>query len=267
MLDAGSPLAQCRECGTQYPQSGRWLDLRPLEIRDREPAGWRLRQDEMERAYRELAADPAHTRLAYTNDFGPYADLLARCRGRVLDLGGGNGIVRHFLPAGCEYLSIDPSVAWLDWEWAALSNAFPCLAEPLVFVRAFGESLPFATASMDHALSFWSLNHSIDPRRVLAELARVLAPGGRLLVSLDDVAPSWRDVRRGAYRDRRWPTRASLIRQKLVSMVAGWPTEPDHLAIVERDLTRWCDGRFALASRSWVGTYLTLDLRRRLAGG
>jgi SAM-dependent methyltransferase len=41
--------------------------------------------------------------------------------------------------------------------------------------------LPFASAEFDCAVAAWMLYHVPDPDRALAELARVLAPGGRLV--------------------------------------------------------------------------------------
>lgn len=46
--------------------------------------------------------------------------------------------------------------------------------------------LPFADASFDAVLLSLSVEYLTDPRAVLAEAARVLAPGGRLLVSFSD---------------------------------------------------------------------------------
>jgi len=41
-----------------------------------------------------------------------------------------------------------------------------------------GQSLPFGDASFDFVAAFHSLEHVEDPRKVLAEVLRVLAPGG-----------------------------------------------------------------------------------------
>jgi SAM-dependent methyltransferase len=41
-----------------------------------------------------------------------------------------------------------------------------------------GQRLPFADASVDFVAAFHSLEHVDDPRKVLAEVRRVLAPGG-----------------------------------------------------------------------------------------
>jgi len=52
----------------------------------------------------------------------------------------------------------------------------------IVWKRGELEALPLADASVDIAVLSQALHHAIDPARALAEAARVLRPGGRLLV-------------------------------------------------------------------------------------
>lgn len=217
----------------------------------------------MTAAYRELVADPSHTVLAYHNDYGPFAPLLAGYSGRVLDIGGGNGLVRHFLPRGADYVSLDPSVDWLVVDaWQAVADEFPCLRQPLQFVRGFAEQIPFADGFFDGALAFWSLNHCVEPQQSLAELARVLRPGGRCLLVCDDVEPPWRDVVNRSYRDPRW-SHSRLAWEKSKALLLGWPLQPDHLPMRERDIVRWTRDPFRTRYRAWHGSYLAIELTRR----
>lgn len=259
-LDRHDAALACRACAARYPQRDPWPDLHPADTAA--PPGWHERQQEMVAAYRDLIADPAHARLAYRYDLEPFRPLLADWRGRILDVGGGNGLVRHILPSRCNYISLDPDVAWLDASWLSIADAFPCLYEPLTFVRGVGERMPLADASMDGALSFWSLNHAVEPSTLIAELARVVRPAGRVLIVLDDVEPTWGDVMGGAYADERFASRPALVWQKLRARVRGWPRQPDHLAIAEIDLARWMGQAFRPRRRLWIGRYLTLELSR-----
>jgi SAM-dependent methyltransferase len=261
LIEANGGL-RCTRCGRVFPQpDDRWVDLIPERHREAPDGGWHERQREMERAYDELAADPAHATLAYHLDLDGYRGHLARCAGRVLDLGGGNGIVRHYLASAVDYLVLDPSTSWFYQPWANIAGEFPCLATPPAFVRGIGEYMPFPDRSFDWVLSFWSLNHLADPRAVLGEVARVLKPGGRMLISLDDVPPTWIDVLTGAYRDPRFPSKKSLLKAKLQAILRGWPIQTDHIRISERDLRAWTLS-FVQEERSWIGSYLSLTLRR-----
>ena len=54
-------------------------------------------------------------------------------------------------------------------------------AQGVVDVWGDGQRLPFANGRFDTVLSLEVLEHLPDPDRCVAELARVLAPGGTLL--------------------------------------------------------------------------------------
>jgi SAM-dependent methyltransferase len=57
------------------------------------------------------------------------------------------------------------------------------VANPAADLRTAGESLAFRDCSFDTVLCLQTLEHVGDPRRVLDEVARVLVPGGLLLLS------------------------------------------------------------------------------------
>jgi len=90
-------------------------------------------------------------------------------RARVLDAGSGEGqYAGHF--AHCRYTGVDLGVGDPGWDYARLD------------ARADLARLPFPDGSFAAALNIVVLEHTSDPQAVLAELARVLAPGGRLLL-------------------------------------------------------------------------------------
>ncbi len=55
-------------------------------------------------------------------------------------------------------------------------------------VNADACALPFADASFDLVISSECIEHTLDPRRALAEIHRVTRPGGRLLVTVPNQA-------------------------------------------------------------------------------
>lgn len=84
---------------------------------------------------------------------------------RVLDVGCGEGTLVRFLRAGGHHaVGLDPDVAVL----------------PPGAVGGSGTALPFRDAAFD-ALTTVTVLHHVDPRVALAEMSRVLRPGGTLL--------------------------------------------------------------------------------------
>jgi demethylmenaquinone methyltransferase/2-methoxy-6-polyprenyl-1,4-benzoquinol methylase len=100
-----------------------------------------------------------------------------RAGSRILDVATGTGLVLRSArticgPAGLA-VGLDPSRGMLD----------QCRAScPAPLVQAFGERLPFADASFDMISMGYGLRHVADLRALFAEFARVLTPGGRVLV-------------------------------------------------------------------------------------
>ncbi len=86
-------------------------------------------------------------------------------RGRVVDLGCGTSPYRALLPADVEYVGVDR------------------IRGPRVRALADLEALPFADASFDGALCTEVIEQSRRPWQVIAEVARVLRPGGRLYLT------------------------------------------------------------------------------------
>jgi len=253
----------CVSCGEVWsrPPDGH-LELMPADW-NANRSTWAQRQDETCRYYSDLSTRPAAAVEAFRSDLIPFSETLARYTGAVLDLGGGNGLVRAYLPPHATYVSVDPSAEWLDRHWDQLETDFPCLAVPLTFVRGIAEHLPFADAVFDRVLCLWALNHSADPQRALREMCRVLKPSGTLFLVLEDGEPTWRELLSGQGAHYLRPKPAQLLLAKTLAPLRGWPIQSDHLAIRHRSLTRWTRPGLRLHRRSWVGCYLALEYERQ----
>ena len=98
----------------------------------------------------------------------------------ILDAGCGNGRYSQFLLRRAD---ADTLITGFDLSQQMLIRARQRLRNERVgHVSADLTRLPYASASFDAIVSGWVLEHLPDPRLGLSELARVLCPGGKLLI-------------------------------------------------------------------------------------
>jgi ubiquinone/menaquinone biosynthesis C-methylase UbiE len=122
-----------------------------MDLRDR--LEWRARRDDIPALRGLLDAQPGM---------------------RVLDLGGGTGLLAEHVAPGCEVTVVEPH----GGRARRGRKARPSFR----FLEAGAEALPLPSGHFDRALALRSLHHVIDLNRALREARRVLKPGGRLLV-------------------------------------------------------------------------------------
>lgn len=127
---------------------------------------------------------PAEAVLASLGCGNPVAVAELREGERVLDLGSGGGMdvllsARRVGPSGFAY-GVDMTPEMLE---LARANAARAGATNVEFLQGQIEDLPLPDSSVDVVISNCVVNLSGDKPRVLAEMFRVLAPGGRIGIS------------------------------------------------------------------------------------
>jgi len=102
---------------------------------------------------------------------------------RVLDVGCGQGGPARFLAEkiGCEMVGLDPLHAHFS---DSDQSPAPVQTEGQVrFVAGEAPALPFRDRTFDRVLSIESAFHYADKQRFMSESARVLKPGGRVVIA------------------------------------------------------------------------------------
>jgi SAM-dependent methyltransferase len=98
--------------------------------------------------------------------------------GRVVDVGTGEGqLARVAAARGSIVVGVDPTTAQVDV--ARERGGGPS------YVRGLAEALPIATGAVDGVLACLVFEHLVDHERPIAEVARVLRPGGRFVFFLN----------------------------------------------------------------------------------
>jgi ubiquinone/menaquinone biosynthesis C-methylase UbiE len=106
---------------------------------------------------------------------------------RVLDVGCGTGYLLRTLaarvPEAVELAGIDAAPAMIETARTMAADS------RIRFARATAEQLPYPERTFDLVVSTTSFDHWADQRAGLAECARVLVPGGHLV--LIDLFSAW----------------------------------------------------------------------------
>jgi len=103
------------------------------------------------------------------------ARVAAGLDGEVLEIGFGSGLNIPYYPAKLTRVwAVDPAA--VGRKLAAKRGA--ASAVPIEYIGLDAQRLPVGDASADHVLSTWTLCTIPDPTVALAEIIRVLRPGG-----------------------------------------------------------------------------------------
>ena len=104
--------------------------------------------------------------------------VVPTAEGRVLEIGIGSGFNLPFYSSNVQQvIGLDPSPKLLGMARRARGSD----SRPLELIEASAEKIPLEDASIDTVVTTWTLCSIPDAAGALAEMRRVLKPGGRLL--------------------------------------------------------------------------------------
>jgi ubiquinone/menaquinone biosynthesis C-methylase UbiE len=132
--------------------------------------------------------------------------------GRVLEIGIGSGLNLPFYRQGIiQIIGLDTSPKLLEMVREGTRRT----STPLELIEASAEDIPIDDRSIDTVVTTWTLCSIPDAPRALAEMRRVLKPGGRLLFVehgrapeprvqwwQDHLTPAWKYVSGGCHLNR-----------------------------------------------------------------
>jgi len=173
--------------------------------------------------------------------YAKYADTLRpeRAGGRVLDVGCGVGqVVKRLKEAGCDAWGVDVSAPNIE---RAREISSQCQLYD-------GRTLPFPDGHFASAGALNVLEHVDEPEAFLAELARVVEVGGRVVVSspnffralgfrdyhpkMRGLGNKWRNWRRLRAKRRQMRVEPEQVRFDRMTPIVKEPFTPDDDAIV-----------------------------------
>src|SRR4051812_37087129 len=144
--------------------------------------------------------------------------IVPAAQGRVLEIGIGSGLNLLFYGAGVEtVIGLDPSSPLLTMAQTRAKAA------PVSMLQGTAEAIPLETASVDTVVTTWTLCSIPNVAAALADMRRVLKPGGALLFVEHGKAPDtavarwqnrltplWKPIAGGCHLNRKIDT---LIRE------------------------------------------------------
>jgi len=178
---------------------------------------------------------------------------------RVLDLAAGTGVsTAELRRSGASAIACDFSLGMLRAGRATRGRT------NVPFVAGDGMHLPFADATFDAATISFGLRNVADPALALRELARVVRPGGRLVVC-EFSRPSWRPFRLVYlnYLMRLLPWIARRVASNpdayvyLAESIRAWPSQDDLARMIADN--GWNEVRY----RNLTGGIVALHLADR----
>jgi ubiquinone/menaquinone biosynthesis C-methylase UbiE len=146
--------------------------------------------------------------------------VIGAAEGRVLEIGVGSGLnLAFYRPPVREVLALEPAPRLMTMARGASHRA----STPVSFLEASAEAIPLEQHCVDTVVTTWTMCSIPHAATALAEMRRVLRPGGKLLFVEHGLAPD-EGVRR--WQDRLTPAWRCIsggchLNRPIASMIEG----------------------------------------------
>ncbi|MEM6692839.1 MAG: methyltransferase domain-containing protein [Planctomycetota bacterium] len=152
------------------------------------------RQELVQQCYFDRPVRDAVERYGSSEEWVAIKEFLPSAAGRVLDIGAGNGLVSVALAkAGWKVTALEPDPSQFVGA-GAIRNIASEDNLPIKVVEQFGESMPFDDSEFDLVIARQVVHHAHDLDQMMAEVSRVLTPGGRFIMLRDHLVDSEDDL-------------------------------------------------------------------------
>ena len=188
------PIYKSKKDFDSFPKKQGIVDARIMLQNSESFKNWKEGQNEYEDWYKLQSAYKDGVKsyleeISYDKEIYDHFKLMSP----ILDVGGGIGTLREFLPKSAKYVSVDPFVDLVNHIPKEKKSAYTCLSRHINLIYSNAEFLPFVSNCFKSVHMRSMLDHVQIPDLAIIEAFRVLKPGGKLLVGLTIDGPPFDD--------------------------------------------------------------------------